>query len=56
MTPDEHALRDLVALWHGATAAGDVGTVLRLMAGDAVFLVAGHPPMCGRSGCQNVPG
>jgi uncharacterized protein (TIGR02246 family) len=52
MTPDEQALRDLVALWHRATAAGDVDTVLRLMAEDVVFLVAGHPPMHGRSGFE----
>jgi uncharacterized protein (TIGR02246 family) len=52
MNPDEQALRDLVALWHGATAAGDVNTILRLMAEDVVFLVAGHPPMCGRSGFE----
>jgi len=52
MTPDEQALRDLVALWHRATAAGDVDTVLRLMAEDVVFLVAGHPPMQGRSGFE----
>lgn len=48
MTTDEKAIRDLVALWHRATAAGDVDTVLSLMAEDVVFLVAGHPPMRGR--------
>lgn len=52
MTADEQALRELVALWHRATAAGDVDTVLRLMADDVVFLVAGHPPMRGRSGFE----
>ena len=52
MTPDEQALRDVVALWHRATAAGDVDTVLRLMAEDVVFLVAGHPPMHGRGGFE----
>jgi uncharacterized protein (TIGR02246 family) len=46
---DEHAIRDVVALWHRATAAGDVETVLTLMAEDVVFLVAGHPPMRGRA-------
>ena len=45
---DEQAIRDLVAQWHRATAAGDVDAVLRLMAGDVVFLVAGKPPMKGR--------
>ena len=49
MSSDEHAIRTLVALWHSATAAGDVKTVLTLMADDVVFLVAGHPPMRGRS-------
>lgn len=45
----EQAIRDLVALWHRATAAGDVETVLNLMAEDVVFLVTGHPPMRGLS-------
>jgi uncharacterized protein (TIGR02246 family) len=49
MTPDEQAIRTLVSLWHTATAAGDVDTVLGLMAEDVVFLVPGHPPMRGRS-------
>jgi uncharacterized protein (TIGR02246 family) len=49
MSSDEHAIRTLVALWHSATAVGDVKTVLSLMADDVVFLVAGHPPMRGRS-------
>jgi uncharacterized protein (TIGR02246 family) len=48
MTTDEQAIRDLVALWHRATAAGDVDTVLALMADDVVFLIAGQPPMRGR--------
>lgn len=49
MSTDEQAIRNLVALWHKATAAGDVDTVLGLMAEEVVFLVAGHPPMRGRS-------
>ena len=49
MSADEQAIRDLVASWHRATATGDVDTVLKLMADDVVFLVAGHPPMRGRS-------
>jgi uncharacterized protein (TIGR02246 family) len=49
MTSDEQAIRRLVALWHSATAAGDVDTVLGLMADDVVFLVPGQPPMKGRS-------
>lgn len=58
MTPDEQAIRDVVATWHRATAAGDIDTVLGLMAADAVFLVAGHPPLRGRAafsaGLRNV--
>ena len=49
MNTDEQAIRDVVTLWHSATAAGDVDTVLGLMAEDVVFLVAGRPPMRGRS-------
>ena len=49
MNTEEQAIRDLVARWHKATAAGDVDTVLGLMADDVVFLVPGQPPMKGRS-------
>ena len=49
MNPDEQAIRDLIALWHRSTAAGDVDTVLGLMTEDVVFLVAGQPPMSGRA-------
>ena len=42
--PDEQQIRDLVATWMSATQAGDVETVLGLMADDVVFLVAGQPP------------
>ena len=49
MNSEEQAIRDLVARWHRATAAGDVDTVLGLMADDVVFLVPGQPPMKGRS-------
>jgi uncharacterized protein (TIGR02246 family) len=49
VSPDEQAIRNLVAEWHRATAAGDVEAVLRLMSEDVVFLVAGQPPMRGRS-------
>jgi uncharacterized protein (TIGR02246 family) len=48
MTSDEQAIRDLVALWHSATAADDVDTVLGLMDESVVFLGAGRPPMRGR--------
>jgi len=49
MSTDEQAIRNLVEQWHRATTAGDVDTVLRLMAEDVVFLMAGKPPMKGRS-------
>jgi len=45
---DQQAIREVLALWHRATAAGDVNTVVNLMAEDVVFLVPGHPPMRGR--------
>jgi uncharacterized protein (TIGR02246 family) len=44
MNADERAIRDLVATWHRATAAGDTDTVLSLMADDALFLVPGQEP------------
>ncbi|WP_280155523.1 SgcJ/EcaC family oxidoreductase [Piscinibacter sp. XHJ-5] len=53
MTPDEHAIRDLVARWHSATAAGDVETVLGLMSDDVVFLGTGRPPMRGRGAFES---
>ena len=49
MDTNEQMIRDLVAKWHRATAAGDVDTILGLMSEDVVFLVAGRPPMRGRS-------
>ena len=49
MNADEQAIRDLIGLWHCATMAGDVTTVLGLMADDAIFLVTGAPPMRGRA-------
>ena len=48
MPHDEQAIRDLLAAWHTATAAGDLPQLLRLMADDVVFLVAGQSPMRGR--------
>jgi uncharacterized protein (TIGR02246 family) len=53
VTNDKQAIRDAVALWHRATAAADVDTVLTLMADDATFLVAGQPPMRGRGTFEN---
>lgn len=42
---DQIAIRNVVAEWMAATARGDTRAVLDLMTDDAVFLVAGHPPM-----------
>jgi uncharacterized protein (TIGR02246 family) len=53
MTSDVQAICNLVALWHRATAVGDVETVLGLMAEDVVFLAAGRPPMRGRSSFES---
>ena len=45
MQSDEQEIRQLVSTWMAATKAGDVGTVLSLMADDVVFLVPGQPVM-----------
>jgi uncharacterized protein (TIGR02246 family) len=45
MRNDEQNIRQLVSTWMAATRAGDIETVLSLMADDAVFLVAGQPVM-----------
>ncbi len=44
MTEDERAIRDLVATWMKASEAGDVNTVLSLMADDVIFMVPGREP------------
>jgi len=44
MTDDERAIRDLVASWMAASQAGDLETVLSLMADDVVFMVPGREP------------
>jgi uncharacterized protein (TIGR02246 family) len=44
MTDDERAIRDLVATWMAASQAGDVATVLGLIADDVVFMVPGREP------------
>jgi uncharacterized protein (TIGR02246 family) len=44
MSPDEHAIRELVATWFAASEAGDVQTVLGLMSDDAIFMVPGAQP------------
>ena len=45
MQSDEQQIRQLVTTWMSATKAGDVGSILSLMADDVVFLVPGRPPM-----------
>src|SRR5215831_21272836 len=45
MRTDEDEIRELVATWMAATKAGDIETVLSLMADDIVFLVPGQLPM-----------
>lgn len=48
MLSDEQEIRQLVQTWMEATKAGDLQTMLGLMAEDVVFLGAGRPPMVGR--------
>jgi uncharacterized protein (TIGR02246 family) len=49
MQSDEQQIRALVTNWMQATRDGDTETILDLMADDVVFLVAGQPPMVGKS-------
>ncbi|MFL5261183.1 MAG: YybH family protein [Anaeromyxobacteraceae bacterium] len=44
MSDDERAIREVMARWMAASSAGDVPTVLSLMADDVVFLVPGQAP------------
>jgi uncharacterized protein (TIGR02246 family) len=44
MENDEHAIRRVVATWLAASKAGDLATLLSLMADDIVFLVPGREP------------
>ena len=48
MNDNEQSIRDVIARWHRATAAGDVDAILPLMTDDVVFLTPGHPAMVGR--------
>jgi len=48
ISSDEQQIRDLIATWLRASKAGDLPTVLNLMAEDVVFLMPGCPPMRGR--------
>jgi len=47
MNDDERAIRNLVDTWISATRAGDIETVLDLMADDVIFTVAGQKPFGG---------
>ena len=44
MTEDETAIRNLVTTWMQASEAGDIDTVLSLMADDVIFMVPGREP------------
>jgi uncharacterized protein (TIGR02246 family) len=44
MTDDESSIRDLVETWMTASKAGELATVLSLMADDVVFVVPGQRP------------
>ena len=48
MASDEQQIREVIATWMRATAAGDLDQILKLMDEDVVFLVMGQPPMRGR--------
>jgi len=45
MQGDEQEISELVSTWMSATKAGDVETILSLMADDVIFLVPGQPVM-----------
>jgi uncharacterized protein (TIGR02246 family) len=49
MDADEKAVRQLIKTWHERTARGDIAGVLSLIEDDAMFFVAGRPPMSGRA-------
>jgi uncharacterized protein (TIGR02246 family) len=44
MSEDETAIRELIATWMRASAAGDLDTVLGLMTDDVLFMVPGAEP------------
>jgi uncharacterized protein (TIGR02246 family) len=44
MTDEERAVRELVDTWMTATKAGELATVLDLMADDAIFMTPGSEP------------
>jgi len=43
-TDDDRAIRELVHTWMSASKAGDLSTVLDLIADDAIFMVPGRAP------------
>jgi uncharacterized protein (TIGR02246 family) len=48
MPNDKDQIRELLAAWMRATAAGQLQPLLELMDEDVVFLIPGQPPMRGR--------
>jgi len=42
---DERKIRDLLAVWEAATAAGDLPALLGLLADDIEFRIAGRRPL-----------
>ena len=48
MSPDEKAIRQVVADWMAAAQANDLDQLGALMADDVVFLRPGHAPLKGR--------
>jgi uncharacterized protein (TIGR02246 family) len=44
MTDDERSIRNLVETWMTASKAGDLATILSLMADDVVFMIPGQKP------------
>jgi uncharacterized protein (TIGR02246 family) len=45
MADDEQGIRDLIDNWLRATARGDMADLMKMMAGDVVFLTPGQAPM-----------
>jgi uncharacterized protein (TIGR02246 family) len=45
MDSDEQQIRKVIARWRDASAAGDLDTILTLMADDVTFLTPNQPPM-----------
>src|SRR5437762_3134671 len=45
MLSDEQQIRKVIERWREASRAGDLDTILTLMADDVVFLTANQPPM-----------